>query len=254
MTADHDDYRHLLGAYVLGGLTPADRAAVDTHIATCPTCRAELADFAVIPSLLAKTSAPEPDSLRDLDVRSLVDGADPPPASHETPAPLETFAPSETFTSHRTPALHEALRTVATARGAQRRRRRSATAVLAAAALATGIGVGTALAPDPVAPGPAPMAAQRSITLAAPAGTSTGSVDLTPKPWGTELHLTLHDLPTGTRLTAIVIGTDGHTESAATWTTPAQPQIKVTGATSFRPETVQRIEIRSESGTPIATS
>ncbi|WP_067720719.1 anti-sigma factor family protein [Nocardia yamanashiensis] len=233
MTAEHDDYRHLLGAYVLGGITPADRAVVDTHIATCPTCRAELADFAVIPSLLAKTAAPEPDP---------------------SPEPDRTAVPQDRIAPHETPALHEALRTVAAVRGAQRRRRRSATAVLAAAALATGIGVGSALAPDPVAPGPAPIAAQRSITLAAPAGTSTGSVDLAPKPWGTELHLTLHDLPTGTRLTAIVIGTDGHTESAATWTTPAQPQIKVTGATSFRPETVQRIEIRSESGTPIATS
>ncbi|UGT40667.1 zf-HC2 domain-containing protein [Nocardia yamanashiensis] len=214
MTA-HDDYRHMLGAYVLGGLTPTDRAAVDTHITTCPTCRAELADFAVIPSLLARTAAPEPDSSSGLDAR--------------------------------------VLRAVAGSRGSQRRRRRSAAAVLAAAALAIGIGVGATLAPEPVTPAPAPVAAQRVLPLTAPVGTPTGSVDLTSKPWGTELHLTLHDLPAGMRLTAIVIGTDGHTESAATWTTPDQSQIKVTGASSFRPETVQRIEIRSDTGASLAT-
>ncbi len=42
-----------LGAYVLGSLEPADRAAVDEHLLSCPTCPAELADLAGLLTLLA---------------------------------------------------------------------------------------------------------------------------------------------------------------------------------------------------------
>lgn len=42
-----------LGAYVLGSLEPAERAAVDEHLLSCPTCAAELADLAGLPALLA---------------------------------------------------------------------------------------------------------------------------------------------------------------------------------------------------------
>src|SRR6476659_890865 len=39
----HD--RELLGAYALGVLDPDEVRAVDTHIASCPECQAELADL-----------------------------------------------------------------------------------------------------------------------------------------------------------------------------------------------------------------
>jgi len=42
-----------LGAYVLGSLEPAERAAVDEHLLSCPTCAAELADLTGLPALLA---------------------------------------------------------------------------------------------------------------------------------------------------------------------------------------------------------
>jgi hypothetical protein len=45
-----------LGVYVLGALEPAERAAVDAHLATCDGCQAELADIEDLPTLLAPLS------------------------------------------------------------------------------------------------------------------------------------------------------------------------------------------------------
>ena len=41
-SAEHDDLRNQLGAYVLGGLTPAENAEVQLHLSTCPTCAADV--------------------------------------------------------------------------------------------------------------------------------------------------------------------------------------------------------------------
>jgi hypothetical protein len=45
------------GAYVLGALTPADRAAYERHLATCAECRDEVAELAVLPGLLSRLDA-----------------------------------------------------------------------------------------------------------------------------------------------------------------------------------------------------
>lgn len=42
------------GVYVLGALAPADRAAYERHLATCPDCRAEVAELAGLPGLLGR--------------------------------------------------------------------------------------------------------------------------------------------------------------------------------------------------------
>ncbi|MER6596669.1 zf-HC2 domain-containing protein, partial [Micromonospora purpureochromogenes] len=45
----HDD-----GAYVLGALAPADRAAYERHLAGCAACREAVAEIAVLPGLLGR--------------------------------------------------------------------------------------------------------------------------------------------------------------------------------------------------------
>ena len=55
----HDEVRHDLGVYVLGSLEPAERDRVERHLATCDSCREELARLAVLPSLLARVPATE---------------------------------------------------------------------------------------------------------------------------------------------------------------------------------------------------
>ena len=41
-----------LGAYALGALEPGERRRVEEHLARCPTCAAETAEFAALPALL----------------------------------------------------------------------------------------------------------------------------------------------------------------------------------------------------------
>jgi anti-sigma factor RsiW len=51
--------RQELGVYLVGAIAPAQRAWVDCHLATCPRCRAELAELAGLPALLRKIPAIE---------------------------------------------------------------------------------------------------------------------------------------------------------------------------------------------------
>lgn len=56
----HDELKHLLGAYVLGGLDAHDRQRLEEHMAGCEACREELASFAPLPGLL-RQPGPVPD-------------------------------------------------------------------------------------------------------------------------------------------------------------------------------------------------
>src|SRR5215831_16090276 len=51
MTCEHmlDD-----GAYVLGALSPAERADFERHLSTCASCREAVANLAVLPGLLGR--------------------------------------------------------------------------------------------------------------------------------------------------------------------------------------------------------
>ena len=51
---EHDD-----GAYVLGALSPAERAAYERHLATCSFCREAVADISALPDLLSRLDAKE---------------------------------------------------------------------------------------------------------------------------------------------------------------------------------------------------
>ena len=46
------------GVYVLGALSPSQRAAFEQHMSTCAECRAEVSDLAVLPGLLGRLDEP----------------------------------------------------------------------------------------------------------------------------------------------------------------------------------------------------
>ncbi|MEU4745993.1 zf-HC2 domain-containing protein, partial [Actinosynnema sp. NPDC023658] len=55
MTTNHDP--QLLGAYVLGVLDEPEARAVEDHLASCPRCRAELADLRVMEEAMGDVPA-----------------------------------------------------------------------------------------------------------------------------------------------------------------------------------------------------
>ena len=41
---EHEDFQDLLGAYALDAVDPTERDEIERHLATCPRCRAEVAE------------------------------------------------------------------------------------------------------------------------------------------------------------------------------------------------------------------
>jgi hypothetical protein len=151
MSTGHID----VGAYALGLLEDDDNAAFEAHLATCPTCHAELAEFAPMKALLTG---------------------------------LEPVSSPEDIADE--PQVVDLMRKRAEV---SRRRRRWTVAVAAAAcvaALGGGLGIGLAAAPGPPAPGTVVMPALQHSAVNAQTGV-TGTVGLLTKAWGTYVTLEL---------------------------------------------------------------
>jgi anti-sigma factor RsiW len=54
----HDRFQEDVGAYLLGALEPAEQAAFEGHLATCPECRAELEELRVAADALPRSVEP----------------------------------------------------------------------------------------------------------------------------------------------------------------------------------------------------
>jgi hypothetical protein len=91
-TMDCAQARISLGVYVLGALEPAERTAVDAHLAMCEGCRAELADIEDLPALLAPLSEEAVTAFIDgwsQQSAALLGAADTPTASAATDRPAD---------------------------------------------------------------------------------------------------------------------------------------------------------------------
>ncbi|GAA2220048.1 anti-sigma factor family protein [Micromonospora olivasterospora] len=217
------------GAYVLGALSPAERAAYERHLSGCASCRESVAEIAVLPGLLGR---------RD-------------------PAGLEQFLPSPQEES-RVPAL------LAAAGDRRRRerwatRRRHALTVLVAAAVALFAGFGAAgtVRPAPEATGtPAPqvpMAAMRPVAGTVPVHAEVG---LTGTAWGTEVTMRCgYDWRPGHReaytFRLVAHGPDGATEQIGSWLAAPGDDVRLTGATRFTGSQLVRLELLRADGTPV---
>ena len=56
MNAIPDKFAQWDAAYVLGGLSPAERREFEEHLASCPPCQAAVSELAALPGLLAQIS------------------------------------------------------------------------------------------------------------------------------------------------------------------------------------------------------
>jgi hypothetical protein len=229
----HDD-----GAYILGALSPADRAAYEKHLAGCAECRDAVADIAVLPSLLGRLDA----------------------AGLERIAPEPADRPAA---ADRLPALLEA---AARVRGRERlaRRRRYAGVGLAAAALALVVGVGAGwLGADRfgqagvgTTPGTTEVAIRMVTMQPLRDGVPvTAEIGLGDVHWGTEVKMRCSYGPTdhsrAYTFRLVAYGADGTKEQVGSWVAGPGDSVTTTGVTRFGVDELVRLEVTRYDGTAL---
>lgn len=207
----HDDVRSSLGSYLLGALGPAERQAVDAHLADCARCRDELSSYAGVPGLLAR-----------LDLAEVTGGTLLPPPS----------------------LLPSVLAAVERERGAHRRR------VLRWRTAAAGVSVAAALTGALSLAGGPTSAPERPLVAAAGV-TASGTASLRSRPWGTEIHLQLQNLPPARSYTAYAVDSAGARTPVATWARTPERAADVPGAVSLASRALERLVIETDVGEPV---
>ncbi|HVX43363.1 MAG TPA: zf-HC2 domain-containing protein [Mycobacteriales bacterium] len=210
----NDEYATWDAAYVLGALTPQERADFERHLATCPQCREAVQSLAGMPGLLASTSAPPPPS-------------EPPP----------TILP-KLLTEVRRRRRRTRTAFTATALAA-------AAAVVAVLVLAVGA-VGTNSSDQPATQAmeqtvPSPLNADAAL-VSAPWGTK---IDVKCK------YRKIGEAYTPRLYRLQVNDTSGRREEVATWDAIPGETMKIEGVTRLSRADISSIEISTDSGKPI---
>ncbi|UKA70768.1 anti-sigma factor family protein [Arthrobacter sp. FW306-06-A] len=197
----------LLGAYVLGGLEPADLALFETHLQGCPGCRKELAVLEKVPVLLDALPVPDAVALTDVPGSGAADPG----------VPVRLFDE------------------LARRRRTLRRRWAALAGAVAAACLAVGLAVGPLLARPP----------QPDATYSVVSGGGLQvNIDMARKTWGTELAVSGSSLPADGTLSLWVRDRAGGEDRACAWTATPSGKVKVTGATPIQLGSISSVELR----------
>ncbi|MGO4258493.1 anti-sigma factor family protein [Marmoricola sp. RAF53] len=218
------EYRYDDAAYVLGALTPAERASFQEHLDGCAACTRAVQEMAGLPGLLGRIS---PDVLTD--------------PGQEVPVPA-TLLPALVRRVHQ-----------------ERRRRTWAVAGAAAAVLAVVAGGAVAVthALDDPNPPARTVAAGRPMQVLADHG-MTARLALTPVAWGTRMDLACSYAASTYpgnghhESYAMVVRTrGGGTEQVATWRALPGRTMHLSAATAAGRVEISSVEIRGADGTPV---
>jgi hypothetical protein len=175
-----------IGSYILGAVSPEDRARIQTHLIDCRVCELELINLASLPGLLAHVA---PDDIPD---------AQPEPTGVESPKPV----PPPTKRRIKRPRKRQRLLSIAAS-------------ALAAAGTIIGLWItGSMGASHPV---------QHIIVLSGtdPSSGLRATARLTAKQWGTQVSLELGELPRNASCQLVVHARDGRKEVGGTWAATA---------------------------------
>ncbi|WP_367136304.1 zf-HC2 domain-containing protein [Saccharothrix sp. HUAS TT1] len=249
-----------LGAYLLGSLDPAERSAFERHVRGCATCRREMVRLAPLPGLLGQVQltdlelpfddpAPDPD-LRPLPPLPTVPTADGPARRNGVEpggaVPTEAGPPhgarehdwQEGVRKRRWPVSVGARgRWKPVSEGARRRRW---SVLVGAAAVVLLVALAAV-----VVPGWTGDDAPAAVTWHA-ADTASGvvaSADLVGRSWGTELRMTVENVPAGLRCKLIVHDRTGRTEVGGWWGADHAADERIPGSTSFPVDRIERLDL-----------
>ncbi|HWS38895.1 MAG TPA: zf-HC2 domain-containing protein [Actinoplanes sp.] len=204
----HDD-----AAYVLGALSPIERAAYESHLATCSFCREAVADLSQVPGMLDRLDADEFERLLD--------------------PGLFTPAPS------RSPARPPAVK-----RSKVLRTRLVSTTVAAVAVLAIGGGVAawTLNQDSPAGPPPGPAVAMTAVENGSPIA---ATVRITSTPGGSRVEMHCEYSSTGKPYTfrLIAYGPDEQSEQLGSWLAQPGADFLMPAATHFAQGSLSRLEL-----------
>ncbi len=223
-SADCRDIRHALGVYVLGAIDPAERAAVDGHLSTCPECREELAGLAGLPALLRRIPVGEAQQLADDDL-------------DELPGPE---VPSD-----------EMLRSLlARAKQARQARRWRGLAAAAAVVLVAGVAgaAGASALQHSGGAGSGPVATHfTSVSATDPVTHVAATVRYSPRNWGTVLDTRVRNVPAGARCQLVVTDSSGRSTVVGGWTTSYdESTVWYPGSSPVTQDSVRSFEITSQ--------
>jgi hypothetical protein len=206
-----DGYAEWDAAYVLGALSPAERAEFEGHLGSCARCQAAVSEIAGLPGLLS--------SLGPEDAARLTD-----------PRPAEDTPPVDLVPT-----------VLATAR---RQRRRSRTRLLAVAAALVLVLAGTLLGRGLVGPGS--DGSRRLAFEAVAASEITAVVDLVPVSGGTAVDVECQYAATevGPEYSVVVADRSGHRLVVKDWSVKPGKVNRPHGQTTLRMSQIDAVEIR----------
>jgi Putative zinc-finger len=236
-----------LGVLVLGALEPAERPAIEAHLAACPRCSAILAELAPLPGLMhrldpfERDAAAEPRSQRSASQQS---------ASQRSAlqrSALQRSASQRSSPPQPLPLVPLELRErlVLAARKERTRRRRWVAGIAAAA-------VFVALSLAAAASGGLWSDRQATVASATDARTSVrAEVRLMPDATGSALALSLTGVTPAEHCKLVAIDAQGRRDVAAAWVATYDGRATVTGHTSFRPDQITRLVVVTDAGSTL---
>lgn len=212
MTPEHQELREALGAYVVGGLDPAERRRVEQHLADCRECTGELARLSPLPGLLSRVNEQE--------------------------ATGDLLVPPDGL-------LDDVIARLADERRTLRTRLVRWRAAAVAAAVATAGAVLVAIAPWETGPDRTVAAVE---PVAAEAAATGGQAAAIPWEWGITVEVAVTDLPPRDRYIIWAVADDGRRERAGTWGPTASGAARVRGASSIDRADLARVVVSDPDG------
>ncbi|MEV7774643.1 zf-HC2 domain-containing protein [Kitasatospora sp. NPDC086791] len=207
------------GAYVLGLLEPAEHAAFEQHLATCPQCAEQVAELGFVEPLLAEYAS-----------SAKAAGRDPAgPAPHPDPQLLDRLVAEV---------------------GSVRRRgrvRRLVLALAATAMVAAGPAITAAVLTADNAPAVIAVAEQFSATDPATGAHAAVGVDGTT--WGSRVSMQLSGVRGPLTCSLVAVSHSGGQQTVNTWTVPAGSYgndgvLRTTGGAALQPGDIDHFEVR----------